>query len=160
MIRLAQAADAPRISQLWMEMVAYHAQFDPQTFRAAENGAEAYAQFIESRLQNADARVLVAERDGALVGYALGAVANISTGLYLPLRSGMILDIFVCPAQRRGGIGRALVERLALWFRAQGVDQFQAHVSAQNPLALGFWRAVGAETTMLLMRATLPGDET
>ena len=159
MIRLAEAADAPRISQLWEDMVAYHAQFDAHAFRAADNGAESYARFVAERLRDANARVLVAEMDGAVVGYILGAIADISTGFYRPLRCGLIADIFVCAGQRRRGIGLALVERLALWFRAQGLSSFEWYVSAQNPAALGFWQAVGGQTSMLRMRADLTGDE-
>ena len=159
MIRLAEAADAPRISQLWTELVAYHAQFDAETFRSTDDGEAAYQRFVEFRLMDSDARILVAEINGELVGFVSGVITNISTHMFLPLRCGLITDIYVRDSQRRRGIGRALVERLALWFRAQGVDYFEWYVSALNPAALGFWRAIGGETTVLRMRATIPGDD-
>ncbi len=152
MIRLAEPADVARISQLWAETVAYHAQFDADTFRAADNGAEAYARFVEDGLRDANARLLVAEMDGELVGYISGAIAGIAAEMFLPLR-------FDYGYLRRRGIGRALVERLALWFRAQGIDYFQWHVSAQNLPALGFWWAIGGVTTILHMRVAIPGDD-
>ena len=156
MIRLADAADAERIGDLWAEMVAFHAALDPQTFRPAEGGAERYARDILDRLGDVDARVLVAEIDGAVVGYVNGVIADITTELFMPLRCGLLADIYLQAAYRRRGLGKQLVERLMLWFRSRGVDHFEWHVSAGNHEALAFWQAIGGETTMLRMRATIP----
>lgn len=156
MIRLAEAADAERIGDLWAEMVAYHAALDPETFRPAEYGAERYARSVLDRLRDSDARVLAAEIDGAVVGYVNGVIADITNDLFLPLRCGLLADIYVQAPFRRRGLGRQLVERLMTWFRARGVNHFEWHVSAGNHEALAFWRAIGGETTMLRMRASIP----
>ncbi|MCY4464253.1 MAG: GNAT family N-acetyltransferase [Chloroflexi bacterium] len=159
MIRLAQQTDIPRISQLWAQMAAQHAQLDASTFRPAADGAESYARFIEDRLRDSFARVLVAEVEGKLVGYISGGIADINNEMFESMRCGMITDIFVCVEQRRQGIGRRLVERLMLWFRACEVTSFEWYASAHNPTALAFWRALGGEATLLRMRAMIPGDE-
>lgn len=158
MIRLAEADDADRIGELWAEMVAYHAELDSQTFRPAEAGAALYASNIRERLADQDARVLVVELEGEVVGYVTGVIANITTEMFMPLRCGLLADIYLRAPYRRRGIGRQLVERLALWFRAQGVRSFEWHVSARNRGALAFWNAIGGETTMLRMRAAIPED--
>ena len=159
MIRLAEAADAERIGELWAEMVSFHAALDPQTFRPAAGGAELYARSILNRLSDADARVLIAEIDGAVVGYVNGVIADITTEMFLPLRCGLLADIYVKAAYRRRGLGRQLVERLTLWFRSRDVRHFEWHVSAGNRGAMAFWKRVGGETTMLRMRAFIPEDE-
>ena len=156
MIRLAEALDAERIGELWAEMVAYHAALDPQTFRPAECGAERYARSILDRLADPDARVLVAQMDGAVVGYVNGVIADITTELFMPLRCGLLADIYLQAAYRRRGLGRQLVERLTLWFRSRDVSHFEWQVSAENREALAFWKAIGGETTMLRMRAFIP----
>ncbi|MCY3797495.1 MAG: GNAT family N-acetyltransferase [Chloroflexi bacterium] len=159
MIRLAEAADAERIGELWAEMVAYHAELDAQTFRPAETGAELYATGILSRLNDADARVLVVEIKGEVVGFVNGVIANITTEMFKPLRCGLLSDIYLIEGYRRKGIGRQLVERLAFWFRSRGVRGFEWHVSAKNPDALAFWKSIGGETTMLRMRALVPEED-
>lgn len=159
MIRLAEAADAERIGELWAEMVSYHAVLDPQIFRPAAGGAELYARSILDRLSDADARVLIAEIDGAVVGYVNGVIADITTEMFLPLRCGLLADIYVQAAFRRRGLGRQLVERLTLWFRSRGIGHFEWHVSAGNREALDFWKTIGGETTMLRMRAFIPEAE-
>lgn len=156
MIRLAEAHDAGRVGELWAEMVRHHAGLDPQTFRPALNGAELYARSILDRLADADARILVAELDGAVVGYVNGVIADITTEMFQPLRCGLLADIYVQVAYRRRGLGKQLVERLALWFRSREVGHFEWHVSAANREALAFWKAIGGETTMLRMRAQIP----
>ena len=159
MIRLAEAVDAERIGELWAEMVAYHTQLDAQTFRAAKTGAELYASGILSRLNDADARVLVVEIEGEVVGFVNGVIANITTEMFMPLRCGLLCDIYLKECYRRQGIGRQLVERLTLWLRSRGVRSFEWHVSARNREALAFWKSIGGETTMLRMRAAIPeGD--
>ena len=158
MIRLAQANDVERIGQLWSEMVAYHASLDARTFRPAEGGAELYARSILDRLGDPQARVLVVEQNGDVVGYVSAMIADITTEMFKPLRCGLLADIYLQPAYRRRGLGRALVERLTIWFRAQGVDYFEWHVSASNREALAFWRTFGGETTMLRMRAAIPEE--
>ena len=159
MIRLAEVDDAGQISQLWAKMVAEHAELDPDTFRLSLNGAEVYARFVEDRIADSDSRVLVAEADGALVGYICGGIAEIRAEMFEPLRCGLISDIFVGESHRRQGVGRELVERLALWFQARDVRAFEWYTSAHNPSALAFWRALGGEISMLRMRATIPEDD-
>lgn len=158
MIRLADAADSERIGELWAEMVAYHAGLDAQTFRPAESGAELYARGILSRLNDTDARVLVVEIKGEVVGFVNGVIANITTEMFMPQRCGLLSDIYLKEGYRRQGFGRQLVERMTLWFRLQGVRSFEWHVSARNREALAFWKSIGGEITMLRMRAAIPEE--
>jgi ribosomal protein S18 acetylase RimI-like enzyme len=58
-------------------------------------------------------------------------------------------------AERRSGIGRALVEALMQWFRERGLGYFEWHAAAHNPAAIAFWRAMGGREIMLRMRADL-----
>ena len=159
MIRLAEATEAERIGELWAEMVAYHALLDPLTFRPTVAGAELYARSVLERLADDDARVLVAQADGELVGFVNGFIADITTEMFEPLRCGLLADIYVQADYRRRGLGRQMVERLMIWFRAKGARQFEWHVSASNHEALAFWKSFEGETTMLRMRAFIPEED-
>ena len=158
MIRLALESDARRIGELWEEMVAYHARFDPATFRAAANGAALYERRLLERLGDPLSRVLVAEAEGEIAAYASAMIADITAEMFLPLRCGLLADIYVSEPFRRRGLGRGLVERLCLWFRDCEVSHFEWHVSAGNRQALAFWEAIGGEPTILRMRASVPGE--
>ena len=160
MIRLARESDAAAIGQMWAEMARYHAQFDSETFRMAENGAEVYALNTCNRLRDPEARVLVADHGGALVGFVSGMIVDITTEMFLPLRCGYLADLYVAREYRRRGLGTALVERLCLWFRARDVAHFEWQVSASNHAGLAFWQRIGGATTMVRMRAPLEGRMT
>ena len=84
----------------------------------------------------------VAEWDGEPAGFAVWFL-NFSTfrgrhGLYLE-------DIFVRPAYRRRGVGKALLARLAKRCVDQGYARFEWAVLDWNAPAIEFYRSLGAE---------------
>jgi GNAT superfamily N-acetyltransferase len=83
----------------------------------------------------------VAEVDGTVVGCALWFL-NFSTwrgvhGLYLE-------DLYVQPAHRGAGIGRALLARLAGVCAERGLARLEWAVLDWNESSIGFYRALGA----------------
>ena len=83
----------------------------------------------------------VAERDGTVVGCALWFL-NFSTwrgvhGIYLE-------DLYVQPAHRGGGIGRALLATLAAECAARGLARLEWAVLDWNAPSIAFYRALGA----------------
>ncbi len=96
----------------------------------------AHPDAIDLPLAQIEARqVMVAERDGQTVGFAV----------VLPRDDGQAeLDgLFVEPDLWKGGVGRRLVEDAARMGRAMNATAL--HVIA-NPHALGFYEACGFET--------------
>ena len=87
------------------------------------------------------AEALVVEAEPGLVGFAL-FFHNYSTFLTQP---GLYLeDIFVLPAQRRLGIGRALLRALARLAVERGCGRFEWSVLDWNVNAIGFYESLGA----------------
>ena len=87
------------------------------------------------------AEVVIAELDGEPVGFAL-FFHNFSTFLGRP---GLYLeDLFVRPAARGHGVGRALLARLAAIAVARGCGRFEWAVLDWNEPAIGFYRRLGA----------------
>ena len=159
MIRLARKEDTTRIGELWLAMVEHHQEFDPLMFRASATGAELYSQRVMQRLEDPQTHIIVAEVEEDIVAYSLGMIADITTEMFQPLRCGLLADIYVSSHFRRRGLGRQLVERMMIWFRSQGVRQFEWHVSAGNTVAMEFWHAIGGKTTLHRMRAEIAGDD-
>ncbi|WP_375457685.1 GNAT family N-acetyltransferase [uncultured Enterovirga sp.] len=99
---------------------------------------------LEAALFGPEARVFcdLAEVDGAAVGFALW-FRSFSTfrgrhGLYLE-------DLFVRPAYRGRGIGRALLVGLARRCEAEGLPRLEWSVLNWNEPALRFYTSLGAE---------------
>lgn len=90
----------------------------------------------------ARAQAALAEVDGRAVGFALWFY-NFSTfvgraGLYVE-------DVFVEPAHRGAGIGRAFFRMMAAHAVAQGCGRMEWSVLDWNEAALDFYAALGAE---------------
>ncbi len=87
------------------------------------------------------AEVLIGEIDGLAKAFAL-FFHNFSTfegkpGIYLE-------DLFVEPASRGGGLGKALLSRLAQLAMERGCARLEWSVLDWNEPALGFYRSIGA----------------
>ncbi len=133
-LRSATAADVPVILALIRELAAYERL--AHEVSATEAGLLATL-FGEHRY----ADVVLAECDGELAGYAL-FFHNYSTfhgkpGLYLE-------DLFVRPAFRGRGIGKALLAHLAELAVERGCARFEWAVLDWNAPAIEFYRRMGA----------------
>jgi GNAT superfamily N-acetyltransferase len=85
--------------------------------------------------------VLIAEVDGNAAGFAL-FFHNFSTFLARP---GIYLeDLFVRPAQRGRGVGKALLKHLAELAISRGCGRLEWAVLDWNEDAIGFYRKLGA----------------
>src|SRR5437870_395220 len=102
-IRPATLQDVAALGRLGAMLVRAHHEFDAQRFLPATAETErGYGNFLGTQLDEANAVVLVAEREGTVVGYAYAGVEGID---YMSLRgpAGVLYDIVVDPASRRHG---------------------------------------------------------
>ena len=84
---------------------------------------------------------LIAREHGEAVGFAL-YFHNFST--FLGRRGLYLKDLFVEPAQRGKGHGRALLQRLAAIAVERGCGRLEWSVLDWNAPAIGFYESVGA----------------
>jgi GNAT superfamily N-acetyltransferase len=134
-VREAVPADADDIERLVRELATYEREPEAVVATAPDFAA---ALFAERPLVHC----LVAEVDGRMAGIAVWFV-TFSTwrgrhGLWLE-------DLFVSPAHRGLGLGRALLARLAAIAGERGYERLEWNVLDWNTPALGFYRWLGAE---------------
>jgi GNAT superfamily N-acetyltransferase len=87
------------------------------------------------------AECLVADSEGGLVAFAL-FFTNFSTFLGKP---GLYLeDLYVQPAHRGTGLGKALLERLGRLAAERGCGRFEWSVLDWNERAIAFYEGMGA----------------
>jgi len=101
---------------------------------------------------------LVAEVGGRSVGFAL-FFSSYSTFL---CKAGIYLeDVFVEPAHRGSGIGKALLKRLAALVVERGGGRFEWRVLDWNEPSIKFYESLGASVMRewLLVRVTGPALE-
>jgi GNAT superfamily N-acetyltransferase len=101
------------------------------------------------------AEALVAERDRHAVGFALFH-GTFSTW---ECRPGIWLeDLYVPPEERRGGVGRALLQHLARVARERGCTRLEWAALDWNTPALSFYEKLGAEVLEEWKLHRLSGD--
>jgi GNAT superfamily N-acetyltransferase len=133
-IRPVTRADVPLLLQLIGELADYE---------RLRNQVVIDAGLLERHLfgERPAAEAVLAERDGAPAGYALWFTTySTFTG-----RPGIWLeDLFVRPAQRGAGIGRALLVHVAQLAVTRGCGRLEWSALDWNEPALAFYRGLGA----------------
>jgi ribosomal protein S18 acetylase RimI-like enzyme len=157
-IRPATAADLPAMGRLGARLVRMHHDFDPQRFiPATPRTEEAYAWFLGERLADPDAIVLVAERDGEVIGYCYAGMEGMD---YMALRgpAGALHDLLVDPAHRGQGVGGMLLEATLAALQARGAPRVVLSTAGRNEAAQRLFARAGFRPTMIEMTRELDGD--
>ncbi len=98
---------------------------------------------------------LLAELDGEPIGLAL-YFHNFST--FLARRGTYLEDLYVKPAHRKHGVGRALLRRLARISVERGCGRFEWAVLDWNVDALRFYESLGAKPIREWIICRLTGE--
>jgi ribosomal protein S18 acetylase RimI-like enzyme len=149
--RPATPADAAAMGQLGELLVRMHHDFDPQRFlEPTPQTAQGYGAFLGRQIGEPDAIIIVAERDGNIIGYAYGSVEGYD---YMSLRgpAGALQDIVVDPAYRRQGVGRMLLDAIIAALEARGVPRTLLSTAVRNEAAQRLFASVGFRPTMIEM---------
>lgn len=138
-VRSATARDLPALVELLGLLFTLEADFKPDPARQRRGLSELLA--AQDR-----ATVLVAERDGQVIGMVTGqqvtSTAEGGTSIWVE-------DLVVAEGARGAGAGRALLEALGGWAEGRGATRLQLLVDEENLPALGFYRRLGWRPTQL-----------
>jgi ribosomal protein S18 acetylase RimI-like enzyme len=154
-VRPATRTDLPTLGRLGALLVQVHYAFDPLRFLAPPPRIEElYASFLGSQMQEPDKIVLVAERDGAVVGYTYAGVEGDD---YQALRgpAGVLYDILVDPAERGRGVGRTLLDATLAALKARGAPRVVLMTAEPNATAQRLFARAGFRRTMIEMTREL-----
>ena len=136
-----------------------HHDLDARRFIPATPRTEqGYAAWLRSQFAAPDVVVLVAERDGVVVGYAYGGIEGHD---WMALRgpAGVLHDLVVDPAHRGHGIGGLLLDAAVAALRARGAPRVVLSTAARNADAQRLFARAGFRPTMVEMtRELADGD--
>jgi GNAT superfamily N-acetyltransferase len=143
-IRLACEADAGQVAEV--KAIGWDTAYRglvPDDIVERFTDLAVQTEVVRTAIVRADALVLVAEREGRIVGVALSE-----------LGPEPFLDaLHVRPDERSGGVGAALLRRTAHELMARGHDTMTLHIVAGNDRAGSFYERHGAHRT-----GTVPAD--
>ena len=154
-IRPAVSSDMATVGRLGALLVREHHDFDPERFIAATSRTEqAYGSFLGTQLDDPDIIILVAERDGEILGYTY---AGVEGNDYMSLRgpAGALHDIVVDPAHRRHGVGGMLLDATLDALKARGAPRVVLSTAERNGAAQRLFDHAGFRRTMIEMTREL-----
>jgi GNAT superfamily N-acetyltransferase len=135
-VRAATPADVGLLLEMIGELAAYE-----QMTEVVQSTEELLHKALFGERPAAEA--LLAEHDGEPAGYAL-FFPTFST--FLAIQGIWLEDVYVRPAHRRAGTGRALIAAVAQRLLERGGERLEWSALDWNELALGFYRRLGAKT--------------
>jgi len=106
-------------------------------------------------LAEPQAFALIAEANGAAVGYALVHLGTAHTVFEDSTALGVIESLAVLPEWRALSIGSQLLERACLELKALGIQQVELSVVAGNDRAMDFYSQHGFQHYMVTMLRSL-----
>jgi GNAT superfamily N-acetyltransferase len=149
LIREARPDDVGLLLGLLRELAEYERLGDQ--VRATE-------ELIETALfgEHPAAEALIAQLGSQTAGYAL-YYPTFST--FLAIQGVWLEDLYVRPAHRKAGVGRALLAAVAARTRERGGERLEWSALDWNELALGFYRSLGARRMDEWVTHRLVGDD-
>jgi GNAT superfamily N-acetyltransferase len=154
-IRPAVDSDLDALGRLGAMLLRTHHALDPKRFIPPGDDPDAgYAWFLGTQLRRDDVAVLVAERDGAVIGYVY---AGLEPHSWKELReaAGFIHDLAVDERARSGGVASALIEAAIDWLRNHGAPRVLLWTAEGNTVAQRVFAARNFRRTMIEMTLEL-----
>jgi ribosomal protein S18 acetylase RimI-like enzyme len=154
-IRPAMPADVATIGRLGALLVREHHDFDSQRFIAATpRTQDQYGGYLGTQLKVQNIVILVAERDGEVIGYTYSGVEGTD---YMSLRgpAGVMYDIVVDPDHRQQGVGRMLVDATLAALKSKGAPRVVLSTAERNAAAQRLFDRAGFRRTMIEMTREL-----
>ncbi|HKA14753.1 MAG TPA: GNAT family N-acetyltransferase [Myxococcota bacterium] len=141
------------MTSLWIQLTDHHAALDPHfTLRP---GAEAEVRrLLEAQLRDPDTAIFVAGGPERPDAFAIACVRR-APPIHPETCRAEITDLYVAPARRRRGCGRALADAATRWAIERGAERVEVHVSPRNSAAQAFWRAQGYGAHMEILNRGL-----
>ncbi|MER6913540.1 GNAT family N-acetyltransferase [Streptomyces sp. NPDC000594] len=104
-------------------------------------------------IDDPDRLLLVAERDGEIVGHLTGVLGEASA--IRPVRIATLVSMYVRPALRGGGTGQRLVAEFFGWARTTGAEAAEVTAYAGNAGAVRFYERNGFGPQSVTLRTPL-----
>lgn len=153
-IRRAEERDIPTLDKLLYQVHKVHSDARPDLFKP---GAKKYTDDeLKTILADSLRPIFVAERDGAVLGYAFCIhQQHVDDNNMTDVRTLYIDDLCVDEAARGGHVGKALYEYVLAWAKEQGYYNVTLNVWADNVSARGFYERLGLRTQKIGMEKIL-----
>jgi ribosomal protein S18 acetylase RimI-like enzyme len=150
-IRVVTEVDFEQVGIIFAEENRFDAELVPEIVQIADPIMT--HEWFDDVLNDLEKNLFVAEIGKEVVGVARVELSNsVDDPIFRQRRFVHINDIAVAAAHRGRGIGRALMERIYHWARAQSITEIELQVWERNDRAIGFYEKLGYQKWHRTMR--------
>ncbi len=151
-VRPAVAGDIAGLVELYEAAVAeLGAMRGGRTLLGLDGRPRPLAASFRRQLESPDEHLVVGTLGGAVVGYG----CCLARALPGPARLGVVRELYVSPAARRAGVGKAVAQSLMHWCRSQGCTGVDADALPGSRPTKSFFEANGFTARLLVMHRPL-----
>ena len=162
-IALAGVDALPRIEPLTRSLHEHHRTVDPEIpgvpLRDTDDWWAARSDRYRAWLAQPGAFLLIAEDDGAAVGYALVSFHDRDDSNATGDRFAELQSLVVTPDRRGGGLGTALLHAVYREARRRGAEEMAIGVLATNAAAMRLYEREGFRPWVVLTLGTIPDPD-
>ena len=152
-IRKAKLQDLEQVTKFGLVLLKQHSDLDSY-FTPIDTVVIAYRNFLESSLNSENRLLLVAEKNGKLMGYAAAEIQARSP-IFKITENGYINDVYVKDEFRQLGIAGKFLTELKNWFESKNIKHVELSVLANNEVAKKTWAKFGFESYELKKRVEM-----
>ena len=139
-VRRATLADLPTVVELRVALLREHPEHLVYG-RLRPDARERASEVFGAQLRSAHEVMLLAERDGVVVGI-LRCVDTPNSPLLYPDRYCYVSSVYVRPAARRAGVLKALLHQAEEWCAERGLTEMRLH-NVPDGVASAAWESQG-----------------
>lgn len=145
MIRFAANEDLTRVNELRKQVNDLHIAHLPHVFKAGF--VQEIADVAHAYMQQEDTELVVCERDGAILGFAMLRYKSIPESVYrLPMQFIEVSEFGVDTACHRQGVGHELMTWIKRDAAERGISRVELNMWSFNEGALAFYEQEGFAT--------------
>ncbi|MBQ9324176.1 MAG: GNAT family N-acetyltransferase [Clostridia bacterium] len=145
MIRFAKESDLASVNVIRRQVHALHASGEPDIFHPGF--PDAIRDHIQTIFRDPNQRIVVAEQEGVLCGYAiLHAITKPETAFSFARNYLDIDELGIDEAFRRRGIASEMLSFIKDFAKEQGFHRLELNMWEFNETALAFYEAAGFRT--------------
>jgi len=149
-IRKAKLKDLPRLAKLGVELLKYHAEFDPY-FAPNKDVEKVYFKFFKRCIHSGNRRLLIAKEKDSIIGYSLGKISK-RPPVFKTREMGFVNDMYVISKFRKQGVANMFLEELFAWFKSKKLRNIEIHVHTKNEIGKKAWAKYGFKEYMTELR--------
>jgi ribosomal protein S18 acetylase RimI-like enzyme len=140
-IRPGRKEDAAAAARLWMQSAEEHTAHD-RVYETARGAEKTMRRFLADVANSDYSFLFLAAAGDRAVGFISGELRQ-GSPTFLPKTWASVDDVFVEPAHRNRGVGRALLQSVQSWAQERGADGISLQVAAANARGRKFYEDLG-----------------